>query len=128
MDKQKPKRRILSGVQPSAPNPASLTEEQVKTEGVTGLHVGNYVGAFRQWVAMQHEFDAFYPVVDLHAITLAYDHRELADRTLGVAALLLAAGLDPDVCTVFVQSHVPEHTELAWLLKEIGRASCRERV
>ena len=95
--------RILSGVQPTG-----------------NLHLGNYVGAFRQWVDMQHDFEALYPVVDLHAITLAYDHKELADRTLEVAALLLAAGLDPDVCTIFVQSHVPEHTELAWLLNHLA--------
>ena len=69
---------------------------------------------------MQHDFEALYPVVDLHAITLAYDPEELADRTLEVAAILLASGLDPDVCTVFVQSHVPEHTELAWLLNHLA--------
>ena len=95
--------RILSGVQPTG-----------------NTHLGNYVGAFRQWVDMQHDFEAFYPVVDLHAITLPYDPRELADRTLEVAAILLAAGLDPDVCTVFVQSHVPEHTELAWLFNHLA--------
>jgi len=95
--------RILSGVQPTG-----------------NLHLGNYVGAFRQWVEMQHDFDALYMVVDLHAITLAYDHKELADRTLEVAAMLLASGLDPKVCTLFVQSHVPEHTELAWLLNHLA--------
>ena len=95
--------RILSGVQPTG-----------------NLHLGNYVGAFRQWVEMQHDFDALYMVVDLHAITLAYDHEELADRTLEVAAMLLASGLDPEVCTLFVQSHVPEHTELAWLLNHLA--------
>ncbi len=95
--------RILSGVQPTG-----------------NTHLGNYVGAFRQWVDMQHDFEALYPVVDLHAITLAYDPEELADRTLEVAAILLASGLDPDVCTVFVQSHVPEHTELAWLLNHLA--------
>ena len=95
--------RILSGVQPTG-NP----------------HIGGYVGAFRQWVEQQHEFDAFYCVVDLHAITLPYDPAELRDRTLEVAALLLACGLDPEVCTLFVQSHVPEHTELAWLLNNVA--------
>jgi tryptophanyl-tRNA synthetase len=69
---------------------------------------------------MQHDFDAYYFVVDLHAITLPYDPKELADRTLEVAAILLACGLDPEVCTVFVQSHVPEHTELAWLLNHLA--------
>ena len=95
--------RILSGVQPTG-----------------NTHIGNYVGAFRQWVEMQHEFDAYYCVVDLHAITLPYDAGELRARTLEVAALLLACGLDPEVCTVFVQSHVPEHTELAWLLNHLA--------
>ena len=95
--------RILSGVQPTG-----------------NTHLGNYVGAFRQWVEQQHEFDAFYCVVDLHAITLPYDPAELRDRTLEVAAILLACGLDPEVCTIFVQSHVPEHTELAWLLNNVA--------
>jgi tryptophanyl-tRNA synthetase len=95
--------RILSGVQPTG-----------------NLHVGNYVGAFQQWVEMQHDFDALYMVVDLHAITLPYDHQQLADRTLEVAAILLASGLDPEVCTLFVQSHVPEHTELAWLFNHLA--------
>jgi tryptophanyl-tRNA synthetase len=95
--------RILSGVQPTG-----------------NTHIGNYVGAFRQWVEMQYDFDAYYCVVDLHAITLPYDAGELRARTLEVAALLLASGLDPEVCTVFVQSHVPEHTELAWLLNHLA--------
>jgi tryptophanyl-tRNA synthetase len=110
--------RILSGVQPSGSS--DLTNRQFRSEGSTNLHLGNYVGAFRQWVEMQHDFDALYMVVDLHAITLAYDHEELADRTLEVAAMLLASGLDPEVCTLFVQSHVPEHTELAWLLNHLA--------
>jgi tryptophanyl-tRNA synthetase len=95
--------RILSGVQPTG-----------------NTHLGNYVGAFRQWVEQQYEFDAYYCVVDLHAITLPYDPKELRSRTLEVAAILLASGLDPDVCTLFVQSHVPEHTELAWLFNHIA--------
>jgi tryptophanyl-tRNA synthetase len=69
---------------------------------------------------MQHDFEAFHPVVDLHAITLPYDPTTLADRTLEVAAILLAAGLDPEIATVFVQSHVPEHTELAWLFNHLA--------
>ena len=117
MDK-KTRPRILSGVQPSAA--PGVDKSQFGSVGSTNTHLGNYVGAFRQWVDMQHDFEAFYPVVDLHAITLPYDPRELADRTLEVAAILLAAGLDPDVCTVFVQSHVPEHTELAWLFNHLA--------
>ena len=95
--------RILSGVQPTG-----------------NTHLGNFIGAFRQWVDMQHDFEAFHPVVDLHAITLPYDPTTLADRTLEVAAILLAAGLDPEIATVFVQSHVPEHTELAWLFNHLA--------
>ncbi|HZD02184.1 MAG TPA: tryptophan--tRNA ligase [Actinomycetes bacterium] len=94
--------RILSGVQPTG-----------------NTHLGNYVGAFRQWVKQQHEFDAYYCVVDLHAITLPYEPAELRSRTLETAAILLACGLDPDVCTLFVQSHVPQHTELSWLLNHL---------
>jgi len=95
--------RILSGVQPTG-----------------STHIGNHVGAFRQWVEMQHDFDAYYCVVDLHAITLPYDAGELRERTLEVAAILLASGLDPEACTIFVQSHVPEHTELAWMLNHVA--------
>ncbi len=95
--------RILSGVQPTG-----------------NTHLGNYVGAFRQWVEQQRQFDAYYCVVDLHAITLPYEAAELRGRTLEMAAILLACGLDPDVCTLFVQSHVPEHTELAWLFNHIA--------
>ena len=92
--------RVLSGIQPS---------------GV--LHLGNYVGAVRHWAADQHEHDSFFCVVDLHALTLEIDPAELRAKTLEVATLLLAAGLDPDVCTIFVQSHVHEHSELSWLLE-----------
>ncbi len=92
--------RVLSGVQPSGE-----------------MHLGNYLGAFRSWVADQHEHDAFFCVVDLHALTLDYDPAALAERTLVTAACLLAVGLDPETCTLFVQSHVPEHPRLAWLLE-----------
>ena len=92
--------RVLSGVQPSG-----------------DLHLGNYLGAFRNWVADQHEFDAFFCVVDLHALTLDYDPALLAQRTLETAESLLAVGLDPSACTLFVQSHVPEHPRLTWLLE-----------
>src|SRR5580658_2373744 len=92
--------RVLSGVQPSG-----------------DLHLGNYLGAFRNWVADQHEFDALFCVVDLHAMTLDYDPTLLAGKTLETAESLLAVGLDPSVCTLFVQSHVPEHPRLTWLLE-----------
>jgi tryptophanyl-tRNA synthetase len=92
--------RAFSGIQPTADS----------------FHLGNYLGAVRQWVALQDTHDAFYCVVDLHAITVPQDPALLRHRTRVAAAQLFAAGLDPDRCTVFVQSHVPEHTELAWVL------------
>jgi tryptophanyl-tRNA synthetase len=92
--------RVLSGIQPTADS----------------FHLGNYLGALRQWVALQDSYDAFYCVVDLHAITVPQDPAVLRRRTRIAAAQLFGAGLDPDRCTVFVQSHVPEHAELAWVL------------
>jgi tryptophanyl-tRNA synthetase len=94
------KPRVLSGIQPTADS----------------FHLGNYLGAVRQWVDLQDSYDAFYCVVDLHAITVPQDPKLLTQRTKVAAAQLLAAGLDPSRCTLFVQSHVPEHTELAWVL------------
>jgi len=80
------------------------------------MHLGNYLGAVRQWVADQDSYDAIYCVVDLHAMTLPYDASELAVRTRNTAMLLLAAGLDPERCLLFVQSQVHAHTELTWIL------------
>jgi len=102
--------RVLSGIQPTG----------------TSAQIGNYLGALRQWVELQDIADAFYFVPDLHAITSGHDPAALAARTRGAVAELLAAGLDPDRCTLFVQSHVPAHTELAWVLSCItgyGEAS-----
>src|SRR5215831_4538967 len=92
--------RVFSGIQPTADS----------------FHLGNYLGAVRQWVALQETHDTVYCVVDLHAITLPQDPAQLRRRTRVAAAQLFAAGLDPDRCIVFVQSHVAEHTELAWVL------------
>jgi tryptophanyl-tRNA synthetase len=92
--------RVLSGIQPTADS----------------FHLGNYLGALRQWVALQDSCDAFYCVVDLHAITVPQDPALLRRRTRVAAAQLFGAGLDPDRAAVFVQSHVPEHSELAWVL------------
>jgi tryptophanyl-tRNA synthetase len=93
--------RILSGIQPTG-----------------AKHLGNYLGAIRRWVVQQYEADAFHPIVDLHSITfLPKDPEELRESTLDLAALLIAAGLDPNRCTLFVQSHVPEHPRLAWILE-----------
>ncbi|MFC9236662.1 tryptophan--tRNA ligase [Streptomyces decoyicus] len=92
--------RVLSGIQPTAGS----------------FHLGNYLGAVRQWVALQESHDAFYMVVDLHAITVPQDPAELRNNTRIAAAQLLAAGLDPERCTLFIQSHVPEHAQLAWVM------------
>ncbi|ANW63680.1 tryptophan--tRNA ligase [Mycolicibacterium murale] len=80
------------------------------------LHLGNALGAVKQWVALQESFDAYFCVVDLHAITVAQDPKQLRQRTLVTAAQYLALGVDPSKATVFVQSHVPAHAELAWVL------------
>jgi tryptophanyl-tRNA synthetase len=80
-------------------------------------HLGTYLGALRPWVDLQHDYDAYYCVVDLHALSQEYDPKELASRTVEAATLFLAVGLDPGVCTLFAQSHVPEHPRLAWLLE-----------
>jgi tryptophanyl-tRNA synthetase len=92
--------RVLSGIQPTAGS----------------FQVGNYLGAVRHWVALQESFDAFYCVVDLHAITLEQDPAVLREATMSAYAQILAAGVDPTHTTLFVQSHVPEHAELAWVL------------
>ena len=80
------------------------------------MHLGNYLGALRQWVPLQDDHDAFYGIADLHALTVEQDPRELQENTLRGAAQLIAAGVDPSRSTVFVQSHVPEHTQLNWVL------------
>jgi len=92
--------RVFSGIQPTADS----------------FHLGNYLGAVRQWVELQESRDAIYCVVDLHAITVPYDPDALRRRTRVAAAQLLAAGLDPERCILFVQSQAPEHAELAWIL------------
>ena len=92
--------RVLSLAQPTA----------------ASLHLGNYLGALRQWIPLQDEYEAFYGVADLHALTVENDPADLHERTLRSAAQLLAAGVDPDRSAVFLQSKVPEHTQLSWIL------------
>ncbi|HEY9293310.1 MAG TPA: tryptophan--tRNA ligase [Microlunatus sp.] len=92
--------RVLSLIQPTADS----------------LHLGNYLGALRQWVPLQDDHDAFYGVADLHALTVDQDPAALREKTLRAAAQLIAAGIDPAKATVFIQSHVPEHTQLMWVL------------
>jgi tryptophanyl-tRNA synthetase len=93
------KKRVLSGIQPSG-----------------NLTIGNYLGALRQWVAEQDTYESYFCVVDLHALTVPQDPAQLLAKTREVAALYIAAGLDPKKVTIFVQSHVPAHTEMAWIL------------
>ncbi|KAK4533861.1 hypothetical protein CCYA_CCYA19G4743 [Cyanidiococcus yangmingshanensis] len=93
------KPRVLSGVQPTG-----------------RIHLGNYLGAIQQWVTHQYDYDSWFCVVDMHAITVPQDPRQLAEDTLSTAAMYLACGLDPAHCRIFVQSQVPAHAELAWLL------------
>mgnify|MGYP006166687295 FL=1 len=92
--------RVLSGIQPTG-----------------DIHLGNYLGALRQWTSDQHEHDSFYCAVDLHAVTVQQDPKQLRSKTLETMATLIAVGLDPDICTLFVQSQVHQHTELSWLLE-----------
>ncbi|HSL66513.1 MAG TPA: tryptophan--tRNA ligase [Gaiellaceae bacterium] len=94
--------RIFSGIQPTG-----------------AKHFGNYAGGFRQYAATQERGDAFFCIVDLHSITVEYDPADLRERTLDLAAMLFATGLDPDRSTVFVQSHVTAHAEAAWLLAAV---------
>lgn len=105
-----PRKRVLSGIQPTSDS----------------FHLGNYLGAVRQWVALQEEFDAYYFIPDMHAITAQFDPATLADRTRLSVAQLLAVGVDPARATIYVQSHVPEIAQLTWVLQCItgfGEAS-----
>jgi tryptophanyl-tRNA synthetase len=95
-------KRIFSGIQPTGE-----------------IHLGNYVGAIRNWVYLQEEYDCIFSVVDYHAITIEYPIEEMARRTLETGLILLACGLSPEKSKIFVQSHVPEHTELAWIFNTV---------
>jgi len=94
-------KRVLSGIQPTSDS----------------FHLGNYLGAVKQWVALQADHDAFYCIVDLHALTVETDPKLMRQRTLASAAQLLALGLTPDKCTLFVQSQVPQHNQLGWIME-----------
>ena len=97
-------KRIFSGIQPSG-----------------NLHLGNYLGAIKNWVKLQDEYDSIFCVVDLHAITVPQDPEELKKKTIEVAKIYLAAGIDLKKSTIFVQSHIPEHAELTWILNTIAK-------
>jgi tryptophanyl-tRNA synthetase len=98
------KKRIFSGIQPSG-----------------NLHIGNYLGAIRNWVKLQDDFDSIFCVVDMHAITVPQDPTELRRRTIEVAKIYLASGIDPKKCSLFIQSQVSEHAQLAWILNTIAK-------
>ncbi len=104
-------KRIFSGVQPTG-----------------NIHLGNHLGALRNWVALQHDYESFYCIVNLHAITFPQDPKVLAAKTRELARIYLAVGIDPNVSTIFVQSDVPAHTELTWLLNCAARMSELERM
>lgn len=97
-------KRLFSGIKPSG-----------------NLHLGNYLGAIKQWVDMQHDAEAIFCIVDLHAITVAQDPAALRAKTLEIAKIYLASGIDPEKSTLFIQSHVPAHTELGWILNTITK-------
>ncbi|PYS92641.1 MAG: tryptophan--tRNA ligase [Acidobacteria bacterium] len=104
-------KRIFSGAQPTG-----------------NIHIGNYLGALRNWAALQHEYESFFCIVNLHAITIPQDPQVLARKTRELARLYLASGIDPQVSIIFIQSDVPEHAELAWILNCITRKSELERM
>ncbi|MDR3582937.1 MAG: tryptophan--tRNA ligase [Candidatus Pacebacteria bacterium] len=105
------KPRIFSGIQPSG-----------------NLHLGNYLGAIKNWAKLQDEYDSIFCVVDLHAITVPQDPEALKKKTIEIAKIYLAAGIDPSKCSIFIQSHVSEHTELAWILNTITKIPEMERM
>ena len=101
---EKPTKRILSGVQPSG-----------------DLHLGNYLGAIKNFVSLQKEYECFFCVVDLHAITVWQDPKVLANKTREVTAAFIASGIDPNQNNIFVQSQVPQHAQLGWLFNCVAR-------
>ncbi len=105
------KQRIFSGIQPSG-----------------NLHIGNYLGAIKQWVDLQNDYESLFCIVDLHAITVPQDPEMLSKRTVEIAKIYLASGIDPKRSTLFVQSHVKEHSELGWILSTIARIGELERM
>src|SRR5437660_2788577 len=105
------RKRIFSGAQPTG-----------------NIHLGNYLGALRNWVALQREYESFFCIVNLHAITIAQNPAVLAQKTRELARIYLAVGIDPEVSMILVQSDVPEHAELTWLLNCVTRMSELERM
>jgi len=95
-------KRVFSGIQPTG-----------------DIHIGNYVGAIGQWIKLLDDYDCFFCVVDYHSITIQYDPRKMPERVLNTVLVNMACGLDPEKCTLFVQSHVPQHTELCWIFNTV---------
>lgn len=104
-------KRIFSGAQPTG-----------------NVHLGNYLGALKNWVALQHEYESFFCIVNLHAITIRHDPKVLAESTRNLTRIYLAVGIDPQVSTIFIQSDVPEHAELTWVLNCVVRVGELERM
>ena len=104
-------KRIFSGAQPTG-----------------NVHLGNYLGALKNWVALQHEYESFFCIVNLHAITASNDPKQLLEKTRDLVRIYLAVGIDPEVSTIFIQSDVSEHAELTWVLNCIARVSELERM
>jgi tryptophanyl-tRNA synthetase len=104
-------KRIFSGAQPTG-----------------NVHLGNYLGALKNWVALQHEYESFFCIVNLHAITVSHDPKLLAESTRNLTRIYLAVGIDPQVSTIFIQSDVPEHAELTWVLNCVVRVGELERM
>src|SRR5688500_3537174 len=104
-------KRIFSGAQPTG-----------------NVHLGNYLGALRNWVALQHEYESFFCIVNLHALTVPQDPKLLLEKTRDLARIYLAVGIDPQVSTIFIQSDVPEHAELTWVLNCVARISELDRM
>lgn len=108
-----------------------MSERKIVFSGIqpTGnLHIGNYLGAIKRWVAMQDEYDCIYCIVDMHAITIPQDPQELRETTRELAGLLMACGIDPQRCVLFVQSHVPAHAEMTWIFNCITPVGWLERM
>lgn len=104
-------KRIFSGAQPTG-----------------NVHLGNYLGALKNWVALQHEYESFFCIVNLHAITIPQDPKLLLEKTRDLTRIYLAVGIDPEVSTIFIQSDVPEHAELTWVLNCVSRMGELERM
>ncbi|MFN3649131.1 MAG: tryptophan--tRNA ligase [Armatimonadota bacterium] len=110
-EKSSPKARVFSGIQPTG-----------------AIHIGNYLGAVRNWVRLQEQYESYFCIVDFHAITIPYNPKEMPQRVFEAAVDLLASGLDPEKCVFFVQSYVPEHTELCWILNSLTSMGALERM